>query len=170
MTIEMEIPLISNPQSETEKRKLLGWLGKLARTVFSKSFKLYEEGNLNRDKMRAFCSENMLLNLIKMIRKNKLATSDIKCMSECFQNEIAPYLIYQYPKSEEMEINLTFSNLIRKVDKYDDNDNDFVFMSGIKFEYSETGEYYQQIMKFLNYLLELPNANEKVDGYDPLEG
>ena len=60
-------------------------------------------------------------------------------MSECFQNEIAPYLIYKYPKSEETEINLRFSNLIRKVDNYDDNDNDFVFKSGMQFKYSENG-------------------------------
>ena len=64
MTIDVEIPVILNPQSESEKRKILSWLGKLTRAVFSKSFKLYEEGTLNREKMRAFCSENMLFNLI----------------------------------------------------------------------------------------------------------
>ena len=136
MPIESEIPFISNLTQKNGQKKLLGWLGQLARTVFSRSFKLYEDGTLNRKKMRSFCSENMIFNLMEMIRINKLSASEIKCMSECFQNDIAPYLIYKYPKSEETEVNLRLEDLVRKVDNYDDNNNDFIFMSGIKFEYS----------------------------------
>ena len=78
-----------------------------------------------------------------MIRKNKLSVEEIKYMSKCFQEEIAPYLIYKYPKSENVEINFRFCNLIRKVDNYEDNENDLVYKTGMKFKYSENEEYYQ---------------------------
>ena len=83
-------------------------------------------------------------------------------MNECLQKDIMPYLIYKYPKSENTEINLKFANLIRKVDTYDDNENDFIYMSGVNFQYSESGYYFREIMEFLNYIIKLPDSKETI--------
>ena len=98
----------------------------------------------------------MIFNLVGMIKKNKLETNDIEHMNQCLQNEIIPYMIYKYPKSEDTEINLRLSNLIRNINNYESIDNDLVLRSGVRFEYCESGEYYSEIMQFLKYLIELP--------------
>ena len=105
----------------------------------------------------------MISNLIEMIRRNKLSTEEIQVMNECLQKDIMPYLIYKYPKSESSEINLKFANLIRNVDTYDDNENDFIFMSGVHFQYSESGHYFKEIMRFLNYIIKLPDEKETIE-------
>lgn len=41
------------------------------------------------------------------------------------------------------------------------NEYDYVFKSGVKFDYQEDGNYNSKIMQFLNYIIDLPN--QKVD-------
>ena len=38
----------------------------------------------------------------------------------------------------------------------DNNDYDLVYKSGVDFSYQESGNYNSQIMKFLNYIISLP--------------
>ena len=57
-------------------------------------------------------------------------------------------------------MNQRLFNLIREVDTFESSENDLVAKSGIKFCYRESGEYYPEIMKFINFLIELPNKEE----------
>ena len=98
-TIKLEIPsfTLSNGRLDELKR----WLGELTGLVFSKGFKLYEKKKINEKKMRAFCCENMISNLMEMIKKNRLSTEEIEQVNECLKKEIMPYLLTKYPKSED---------------------------------------------------------------------
>ena len=87
--------------------------------------------------MRAFCCENVIYHLIKFIRENNLQAKDIKFIEECLKEEIIPYLLWKYPKSEDSETNLKFARLIRKVDNFDDNRNNLVHKSKVKFSYND---------------------------------
>ena len=53
---------------------------------------------------------------------------------------------------------MAFKQVIKEVDNVDSNDNDLVYRSGVKFEYSSTENYNSKIMEFLNYIITLPNA------------
>ena len=48
--------------------------------------------------------------------------------------------------------------MIGKVDNFQNNDNDLVFRSGVKFSYTSAKDYNSQIMEFINYIIELPKS------------
>ena len=85
--------------------------------VFPRAFKLYLEGKLNKQKMRAFCCENMLHNIMDLIHKNHCGFEEVKFINESLRKDIVPHLLSYYPKSEDKEVNLRLSDLIRKVDR-----------------------------------------------------
>lgn len=96
-----------------------------------------------------------------MMRTNNLDEDAIELMNRCMQDELVSYNIMRYPKSEEKEVNLTFSNKITEIDNLNSNNHDLIHRSGIIFQYKESGNYNVEIAKFLNYILELPNKQEE---------
>lgn len=78
-------------------------------------------------------------------------------MDNCLKNNLFPFYLKMYPQSEESEINLSLLNSISETDNFLSNKNDLVFRSGVKFGFSESKDYYSKIMKFLNYVIDLPN-------------
>ena len=56
---------------------------------------------------------------------------------------------------------MSFSNIIHEIDNFKSNENDFIFKSAIKFEYSQEKDYNSEIMEFLNYIIGLPNKHIK---------
>ena len=84
----------------------------------------------------------MISNLTELIKKNRLSTEEIELINNCLKKEIMPYLLTKYPKSEDSEKNLRLASLIRSFDNVDCPENDLITKSGIKFEYSESEEYY----------------------------
>ena len=115
---------------------------------------------MNDKSVKAYCAENILYNIIELIRANDMSAEQIRQMSEFMDDEVINYLIEKYPKSEEKEYNLTFANKIKLVENLENNENDLVFRSKVEFEFNERGNYNSAIMKFLNYVLTLPD--EKV--------
>ena len=53
------------------------WLGDLFKRVLSYGFKLFEGGSLNLKKTKVLCSENILSNIIDLIKTNDLNKKDI---------------------------------------------------------------------------------------------
>ena len=66
------------------------------------------------------------------------------------------YLLLKYPQSEEAETSMSLAGAITELDNLNNNENDLVWRSGIKFEYSEDGNYNREIMQFINYIINLP--------------
>ena len=46
----------------------------------------------------------------------------------------------------------------------EDNQNDLVYKSKVLFNYRHDGNYSKEIMRFLNYIIELPNLKIEVQG------
>ena len=72
------------------------------------------------------------------------------------------FVILKYPKSEDKEVNQTFKNKVREIINLSDNNNDLVYRSGVKFEFSEDGNYNPEIMKFINYVVSLPDQKIEI--------
>ena len=53
-------------------------------------------------------------------------------------------------------MSLGLESLIYEVDNFGNNSNDLIYKSKVSFDFSPTANYNSQIMKFLNYLIELP--------------
>ena len=134
-SINIDVPLFPNPASAKGKKEIQRWLGHLSGTVFSRGFKLYVENKLNKKQMRAFCCENMIHNIMNLIRRNNLQTEQVEFINTSLKEDIIPSLLSKYPKSEDSEVNLRLFNLIREVDTSESNENDLVAKSGIKFRY-----------------------------------
>lgn len=54
----------------TRNEEILSWLTRVCKTVFSVGFNLYESEVLDINKVKAYCSENVLRNLIQFSQKN----------------------------------------------------------------------------------------------------
>ena len=51
---------------------MLNWLTEVCKVVFSVGFNLYQNGVLDINKVKAYCSENVLRNLLLFSQKNQL--------------------------------------------------------------------------------------------------
>ena len=105
----------------------------MTRNIFSHGFRLFEERKLEENQVKAFCAENILYNIITLIKEGELDEKEIRKMNEFMQNDLAKYNIMQYPKSEDKEFNLIFANKITEVDNLNSNNHDLVNRSGVKF-------------------------------------
>lgn len=155
-----KLPKLPEPQTHnlSQRRHAVElWLGRLCESVLSITFAMFETETLNERKTKAFFCENMLFNILRMVRENGLSAEEIEHINECLKSELLPYFCIKYPMSEELEVNLELTNKIVEVNSIGDNCNDLVFKSGIKFEFREDGNYNQEIMRFINYFIELPN-------------
>lgn len=43
---------------------MLIWIGNVCKKIFSYSFKMYDNGIISYDKVKVFCSENFIRNLL----------------------------------------------------------------------------------------------------------
>ena len=67
--VNLPIPKLAKSINEEERvEKILSWLTEVCKAVFSIGFDLYETGVLNINKAKAYCSENVLRNLIYFSR------------------------------------------------------------------------------------------------------
>ena len=85
-------------------------------------------------------------------------------MDICFKEELIPYFLMKYPMSQDSEVNQEFASKIVEVDSALDNDTDLVFKSKISFDFKQDGNYNKEIMKFVNYVIQIPNL--KLGGKD----
>ena len=68
----MTLPTFGNEDNREEA--ILSWLTQVCKTVFSVGFNLYETGVLDINKTKAYCSENVLVNLINLSQKYELTS------------------------------------------------------------------------------------------------
>lgn len=72
--VDLPIPTLIEDHDDKQRRQdILGWLTKVCKSVFSVGFNLYETGVLDINKVKAYCSENVIRNLINFCRKNGLS-------------------------------------------------------------------------------------------------
>ena len=118
---------------------------------------MFEEEKMNKKGIKAYCAENILYNIIELIRQNGLTSQHLQQMSEFMRDELINYLIEKYPKSEEKEFNIAFANKIKPVENLENNENDLVYRSRVVFDFQRNGNYNPSIMRFLNYVISLPD-------------
>ena len=156
--VDLAIPKLSEVNAEGGRnREIFRWMAKVCKTVFSVGFKLYETGVMDINKVKAYCSENVLRNLICFSQKNDLTPGEMYDLNKFLEEDLLSYLCQKYPESEEAETSAKFSSDLIERDGLEDNDYDLVYRSKVDFSYQESGNYNSQIMKFLNYIISLPN-------------
>lgn len=82
---------------------------------------------------------------------------EIGFINSCLKKDLFPYYMRKYPQSEESQVNWSLTKNLNEVDNFESNNNDEVFWSKVKFQYTESQDYNDEIMKFLNYIIGLPN-------------
>ena len=127
------------------------------------SFLLFKKQKLNSRQMKAFCSERIVFNILRLIQEHDLGTEHVRMINEFLKGEVLDYLILKYPKSEEKEINQNFKKVLKPVDNLSSNENDLVFRSGVSFRFSQDANYNSEIMKFLNFVISLPDTPIELD-------
>ena len=154
---DYKLSKVEDPYTHAISLELKVWIGNLVSTVFSNGFKMFEEEKMNNKRTKAYCAENILYNLIQLIRQNQLTSEHLQQMNEFMRDELINYLIEKYPKSEEKEFNIAFANRIKPIENLENNENDLVYRSKVVFDFHRDGNYNPTIMKFLNYVISLPD-------------
>ena len=81
-----------------------------------------------------------MYNVIELVRKNKFQENELKLINKCLEEQMG-YLLLKYPQSEEAEASMSLAGVITELDNFNNNDNDLIWRSGIKFKYSKEGNY-----------------------------
>ena len=84
-------------ETNERKRKINSWLGAVCRKVFSIGFLLYKKDDLKLKDVKAFCSENVLRNIINFSKQCFLTTKDFVNMDTCLTKDLLPYFKSKYP-------------------------------------------------------------------------
>lgn len=122
---------------------------------------LYKRDQIKLREVKAFCSENVLRNIINLSRRNELDVVDFENMDVCLKKQILLYFKSKYPETLECQVNMALAKRIVGVDNMDSNDYDMVLKSGVRFEMAEDGNYNSKIMELINYVVQVPQGRVK---------
>ena len=82
-----------------------------------------------------------------------------------FVNEVTTdvfeYLCTKYPQTKKGYANRALKEIIRPINNMGNFEYDMLRMSGIKFEYRESGDYTTEIMRLINYIVSLPDRKSE---------
>lgn len=81
---------------------MFAWVGNMCKKVLSVGFKLFKNDELDIKKVKVFCSENILRNLIQL--PNKIKDKYWEEIDNCLKTELFPYYRFNYPQTEEKGI------------------------------------------------------------------
>lgn len=71
---DVAIALPTSINEDGREGVILSWLTQACKTVFSVGFNLYETGVMDINKTKAYCSENVLRNLINFSQKYEITS------------------------------------------------------------------------------------------------
>ena len=90
----------------------------MCKKVLSVGFKLYKNDELDIKKVKVFCSENILRNLIQLPKQIK--EDHWSAIDNCLKTELFPYFRFNYPQTEENGVS-KLSNLLVEKDTFNKN-------------------------------------------------
>ena len=144
----VDLPSFENKKVEEEK--LETWLGELCAEILSVAFHYLTEKKMNYEQMKAFASESFLRNLVILADNAELTSNDVQFIDSTMKEKILPYLITKYPLTVEKEINKKLQSSVKSIDNSQIIENDYLYTSGVVFDYRSNGRYDDLIMKLLN--------------------
>lgn len=62
-------------------------------------------------------------------------------------------MVKKYPLTGQTDTNKAFENVVEEINSFDQLENDFIYITGIKFSYRKSGNYNDLIMEALNNVL-----------------
>ena len=101
--------------------------------VFSRGFKSFVDQEMNENEVKVYCSEMVILAIIKLIKKNDLTAEEVSFINDDCLRTILEYTFVKYPQSLETEKNKELSDIVTETDNISDPRYDQVHRSGVKF-------------------------------------
>ena len=128
---------------------------------------------LSFDEIKILFTENIIFNFIEFMKEMKKighGTGDKKSIHAEITSiinkksvHVLDYLCRQYPQTKIEAPNLALRSLLPQVDNQSRSKYDLVWKSQIPFTYRENGDYTDQIMRMINFMIE--KSNEEYDGF-----
>lgn len=110
---------------------------------------------MSYDQTKIYCSENIICNIIRLNESLHLNSDQIKMIDNHIEDGVAPYLLTKFPMTETMVVNKALESEIKEIDNIEALENDLFYYSddSFGFEYRESGNYNDLIMKLVNQLM-----------------
>lgn len=77
----------------------------------------------------------------------------MKVLNKHIEKEIVPYMQRKYPLTESNDVNKAIDEAVRPIDNREALSNDMLMKSNIVFEWRESADYSDLIMRFLNWYM-----------------
>lgn len=149
---------IDSREPEISDDTLCEWLTEVCSKVFSVAFNFYVKDELNYKQAKVFCSEGILRNVVLLTKKFKLNKKQMQAIDVHIKDGLVEYMQAKYPLTESGDINMALEKVVKETDTIEGLANDYLQNSAIIFEYRESGNYNELIMKFLNEIMTSINA------------
>ena len=79
---KFKIPKIDYCSKSIIEKELKIWLGKIISLILSHGFKLFENGELNEKRVQIYCCENIMYNIIEVVKENNLGLKELSFIND----------------------------------------------------------------------------------------
>jgi hypothetical protein len=154
------------------------WLGSVYRATASICWNLLSNHQLSFDEAKVLFTENIIYNLIEFMRTVKVFENSGNKINRCRLVEdinttsvgILEFLCVQYPQTKVEDPNIALRNSIPNIDNKGEAEFDLISKVSqakeVFFRRKESGDYTQEIMKTINYMIE--RSNQEFDHFKDL--
>ena len=118
---------------DSTKEQVTVWCGLMAKEVFEHAFSLFVKGDLDEDEAKCLASSSFLHNLLGLAQSGIDLSKSINEIDTKLRKKILPYLKGKFPQSKSKEVNLKLNEAVKEINDMENNANDLMFKSGIKF-------------------------------------
>jgi hypothetical protein len=121
---------------------------------------------LNFEEVKILFTENIVFNFIEFMNELKVMgkrgeREELTAIINEKSVDVLDFLCKQYPQTKIEAPNISLRSILPQIDNQGRIKYDLVARSGIAFTYSPDGDYTQQIMKMINFMIDKTN-----DDYD----
>ena len=150
------------------RREAVEWLGMVYRATASICWNMLLNNYLSFEEVKILFTENIIFNFIELMKEvKKIGRLDFLPELTSIINKksvnILEYLCRQYPQTKIEAPNLALRSILPQIDNQGRSKYDLVWKSGLSITYRETGDYTDQIMRMINFMIE--KSNEEYDGF-----
>jgi glutaredoxin-related protein len=133
--------------------ELKRWMSKLFTKTFSVAFHHFSRNEMSFEQTKIYCSMNILYNIIKLNKSQPITSDAIEQLDRYLQTDVLAYLQKKYPLTESQAVNRTLDSAVQEMDNLGALSNTYFCNSSVGFEYRESGNYNDLVMRMLNDIL-----------------
>ena len=97
--VQIPVPCLKYLNMHEKQVQVEKSLGEACKKITSLGFGLLKSESIDDKKVKVFCSEKLLLWLIRLAKENALTEEEFSMINMCLKDKLMPYFASKYPLS-----------------------------------------------------------------------